>query len=122
MATGFRALRWAAVRQQAASLRVARRGSRRSMPLRETALRRVGDYRCERRGTYCAQRIYASPKIAPAGGWSRACADRCGTWLARLAGWGRRAVGDACPRLNTDVTNRGPRTRAELEVRRVYEP
>jgi hypothetical protein len=103
-------------------VRVARRGSRRSLPVRETALRRGGDYRCGRRGAYCALRIYAGPEIAPAGGSSRACADRCGTWLTRLAVWCRRAMGDAHPHLKTDVTDRDARLRPELEVRRVYEP
>lgn len=32
------------------------------------------------------------------------------------------AVGDVHPGLNTDVTDRNLRTRAELDVRRVYEP
>jgi hypothetical protein len=103
-------------------VRVAKRRPGRSEPVRETALRRVGDYRCMPVGTYCAQRIYAGPGNASSGGWSRSCADRWGRWLARLAGWSRLAVGCARPRLKTDVTDRDPRTRAELEVRRVYEP
>jgi hypothetical protein len=103
-------------------VRVAKRGPWRSEPVRETALRRVGDYRCTRLGTYCTPRIDAGPGIALAAGWSRSCADRWGGWLARLAGWSRLAVGCARPRLKTDVTDRDPRTRAELEVRRVYEP
>lgn len=122
MATAFRALRCSVGCQQMARMRVARRGSRRSMWVRETALRRAGDYRCRRVGTYCAQRIYAGPGIAPAAGWSQSCADRWGRWLARLAGWSRLAVSCARPRLKTDVTDRDPKTRAELEVRRVYEP
>ncbi len=103
-------------------MRVAKRGPRRSEPVRETALRRVRDYRCKRLGAYCAQRIYAGPGIAPSGDGSRSCANRWGRWLARLADWSRLAVGCARPRLKTDVTDRDPRTRAELEVRRVYEP
>jgi hypothetical protein len=101
---------------------VAKRGWRRSVPVRETALRRVGDYRCQRRGTYCAQRIHAGQEIAAAGGWSRACTDRCGRWSARVVAWSRRAVAATRPRLNTAVTDRRSRSRAELEVRRVYEP
>ena len=103
-------------------MRTTEGGPGRSEPVRETALRRVGDYRCKRLGTYCAQRIYAGPGIAPAAGWSRSSADRWGRWLARLAGWSRLAVGCARPRLKTDVTDRRPRTLAELEVRRVYAP
>src|SRR6266851_6671407 len=123
MARVFRAPRWAAVRtRKEAAVRVAKRGPRRSEPVRETALRRVGDYRCKRLGTYCAQRIYAGPGIAPSGDRSRSCANRWGRWLARLADWSRLAVGCARARLKTDVTDRDPRTRAELEVRRVYEP
>jgi hypothetical protein len=90
--------------------------------VRETALRRVGDYRCGRLATYCTQRIHARPGIAPAAGWSRSCADRWGRWVARSGGGSRLAVGCARPRLKTDVTDRDPRMRAELAVRRVYEP
>ncbi len=120
MATVFRAPLWSAVRtRKEAVVRVGKRRPLRSEPVRETALRRVGDYRCYRGGTYCTPRIYAGPGIALVGGRGRASADRCHRWLA---GWSWRAVGDAHPRLNTDVTDRGPRTPAELEVRRVYEP
>jgi hypothetical protein len=122
MATGFWALPCAGVRQQVAMMWGAECAPRRSVPVCETALRCFGDYRCTPPGTYCAQRIHAGPGIAPCDGWSRSCADRWGRWLERLAGWSRLAVGCARPGLKTDVTDRDPRTRAELEVRRVYEP
>jgi len=93
-------------------------GPGRFEPVHETALRRLGDYRCMRLSTYCPQRIYARPGIAPSDGRSQSCADRWG----RLADWSRLALGGAGPDLKIDVTDRDPRTRAELEVRRVYEP
>ena len=123
MARVFRAPRWTAVRtQKEAAVRTTEGGPRRSEPVRETALRRLGDYRCMRLGAYCAQRIDAGPGIAPSDGRNRSCADRWGRWRARLAGWNRLAVSCARPGLKTDVTDRDPRTRAELEVRRRYEP
>jgi hypothetical protein len=93
-------------------------GPGRFEPVHETALRRLGDYRCMRLSTYCAQRIYARPGIAPSDGRSQSCTDRWG----RLADWSRLALGSAGPDLKIDVTDRDPRTRAELEVRPVYEP
>ncbi len=45
-----------------------------------------------------------------------------GQALARLAGRGRLNLDCARPRWDIDVTDRARRTRAELEVRRVYEP
>jgi hypothetical protein len=120
MATGFWAPRWTAVRKRKeAAVRTTEGGPGRSEPVCETALRRLGDYRCMRLGAYCAQRIDAGPGIAPSDGRSRSCADRWGRWRA---GWGRLAVGSVRPRLNAGVTDGDPRTRAELEVRRVYEP
>lgn len=97
-------------------------GSGQSELVGETALRRVGDYRCRHRGTYCTPRIDAGREIAPAGSWSRSCAERWSRLLARLGSRDRLAPDSARPRWNRDVTDRAPRTPAELEVRRIYEP
>jgi hypothetical protein len=60
--------------------------------------------------------------MAPAGGWNGLGAERRSGWLARLAGRGRLNMRSARPRWDSDVPDRVPRTPAELEVRRVYEP
>jgi hypothetical protein len=75
----------------------------------EAALRRVGGYRCRRRGTYCTRRIDVGRGLARAASWSRSCAER----------WGRLALESAWPCLDADVTSQ---TRAELKVRPIYEP
>jgi hypothetical protein len=111
---GFRVPLCAAARQ-AATVGMAELGSGQSEPVGETALRRVGDYRCPQRGTYCTPRIDAGRGIAPAGGWSRSCAERWSRRLARLAGLGMLT-------LESDLTVRVSKTHAELEVRPVYEP
>src|SRR5579859_1462603 len=116
MGMGFRVPLCAAARQPgAARVWMAELGSGQSEPVGDTALRRVGDYRCRQRGTYCTPRIDAGRGIAPAGGWSGSCAERWSRRLARLAGRGR-------PTLESDLTDRESKTHAELEVRRVYEP
>jgi hypothetical protein len=111
----------AARRREAATVWIAELGSGQSEPVGETALRRVGDYRCRQRGTYCTPRIDAGRGIGPAGGWSRLCAERWSRRLARLAGRGRLNLRSARPRWDSDVPDRAP-IPAELEVRRVYEP
>lgn len=60
--------------------------------------------------------------MAPVGGWSRSWAERWSGRLARLAGRGRLKLRSARSRWDSDVPDRAPRTLAELEVRRVYEP
>ena len=60
--------------------------------------------------------------MAPVGGWSRSWAERWSGRLARLAGRGRLKLRSARARWDSDVPDRAPRTLAELEVRRVYEP
>lgn len=97
-------------------------GSVPSEPVGETALRRAGGYRCRQRGTYCTPRIDAGRGMAPAGGKSRSGTERCSRRLARLSSRGRLNLGSARPHWDSDVPDRAPRTRAELEVRRVYEP
>src|SRR5713101_953666 len=100
MARVFRAPRWTVVRKpKEAAVRTTEGGPGRSEPVCETALRRLGDYRCMRLGAYCAQRIDAGPGIAPSDGRNRSCADRWGRWRARLAGWNRLAVSCARPGL-----------------------
>jgi hypothetical protein len=108
-------------RQEAATVSLAKVGSGQSEPVGETALRRVGDYRCRQPGTYCTPRIDADRGIGPDGGWSRLCAERWSRRLARLAGRGRLNLRSARPRWDSEVPDRAP-TPAELEVRRVYEP
>lgn len=103
-------------------MRVAELRFRQSEAVGETALRRVGDYRCRHRGAYCTPRIDAGRGIAPAGSWSRSCAERWSRPLARLGSRGRLALDSAWPHLDTEVTDRATKTRAELEVRRIYEP
>jgi hypothetical protein len=88
----------------------------------ETALRRVGDYRCWQRDTYCTPRIHAGRGVAPADDWSRACAARWIGQSACLAGWSRVNSPSDRPGWDSDVSDRAPTTPAELEVRRVYEP
>jgi len=99
-----------------------RRESERADRVGETALRRVGDYRCRQRGAYCTPRIHASRGLVPLGGWSLSWAERWSGWLARLAGGGRLKLRSVRPRGDSDVPDRAPRTLGELEVRRVYEP
>ena len=105
MAMGFRAPRCAACQREVAAVRVAECGFGHS----EAALRRVGGYRCRRRGTYCTRRIDVGRGIARAGSWRGSCAER----------WGRFALESAWRCLDADVTSK---THAELEVRRIYEP
>jgi hypothetical protein len=122
MGMGFRVPLCAAARQRdATTVRMAELGSRPSASEGETALRRQGDYRCRRRGTYCTPRIDAGRRIAPAGGWGRSCTERWSRRRARLAGQGRLSLRSARPDWDRDVPDRAP-TPAELEVRRVYEP
>ena len=90
-------------------MRVAEFGLGPSEPVTEAALRRVGGYRCRRRGTYCTRRIDVGRGIARAGSWRGSCAER----------WGRFALESAWRCLDADVTSK---THAELEVRRIYEP
>jgi hypothetical protein len=97
-------------------------GSVQSERVGETALRRVGDYRSRQRGTYCTPRIDAGRGMAPVGGWSRSWAERWSGRLAGLAGQGRLNVDSARPGWDSNGRDRAPRTPAELEVRRVYEP
>jgi hypothetical protein len=92
-----------------------------SEPPGETALRRLQDYRCRQRGTYCTPRIDAGRGIGSAGSWSQSCAERWSSQLAKAFSRQQLALDGAQPRWNRDVTDRAP-TRAELEVRRVYEP
>jgi len=101
---------------------MAETGSERSGRVGETALRRLGDYRCRQWATYCTPRIHAGRGMVPIGGWSRSWAERWSGRLARLAGRGRLKLRSARPSWDGDVPDRAPRTLAELEVRRVYEP
>ena len=118
---GFRVPLCAAAGQRAAAtVWMAELESRRSEPVGETALRRLGDYRWRQLGTYCTPRIDAGRGIALADGWSRSCAERWGRRLARLAGQGRLNLRSARPRWDSDVPDRAP-TPVQLEVRRVYE-
>jgi hypothetical protein len=109
-------------RRRLATVWMAETGSERSDRVGETALRRVGDYRCRQWGSYCTPRIHAGRRMAPVGSWSRSQAERWSGRLARLAGRGRVKLCSARPRWDSDVPDRAPRTPAELEVRRVYEP
>jgi hypothetical protein len=110
MAMGFRAPLCAAARQrEEAAVRVGEFGLGQSKPVTEAVLRRVGGYRCRRRGTYCTRRIDADRGLARAGSWRGSCAER----------WGRFALESAGRCLDADVTSK---THAELEVRRIYEP
>ncbi len=119
MAMGFRAPHCAAACQwEVAAVRVAECGFGHS----EAALRRVGGYRCRRRGRYCTRRIDAGRGSIPAGGWSRSCVGRWGKPLARLGSRGRLALESAWPHLDTAMTDRATKTHADLEVRRIYEP
>jgi hypothetical protein len=122
MATGLRALLCVAARQPVAVVRVSKRGRRRSASPRETALRRVGDYRRNRQGTYCPQRIYADPGIAPVGSLELLAHWSMGQ-VAGATGGSEQACSGLCPPTlsNTEMT-REPRTRADLSVQRVYEP
>ena len=90
-------------------MRVAEFGLGQSEPVTEAVLRRVGGYRCRRRGTYCTRRIDVGRGIARAGSWRASCAER----------WGRFALESAWRCLDADVTSK---THSELEVRRIYEP
>jgi len=90
-------------------VRVGEFGLGQSEPVTEAVLRRVGGYRCRRRGTYCTRRIDVGRGIARAGSWRGSCAER----------WGRFALESAWRCLDADVTSK---THAELEVRRIYEP
>jgi hypothetical protein len=122
MEMAFRAPLYTAARQSEASVRMVELGSWQSEPVGETALRRVGDYRCRRRGTYCTPRIHAGRGMAPADDRSRSGAER---WMGRsacLAGWSRVNLPSGQPGWDSDIPDRAPRTPAELEVRRVYEP
>src|SRR2546422_11467484 len=103
MATGSRARLCAAGRQrEEAAVWVAEFRLGQSEPVTEAALRRVGGYRCRRRGTYCTRRIDAGRGLARAGGWSRSGAER----------WGGLAPDSAWPRLDADGTSKA---HAELE-------
>jgi hypothetical protein len=120
---GFRAHLCAATSLRGeATVWIAEMGSEWSERVGETALRRVGDYRCRQRGTYCTPRIDAGRGMAPAGGWSRSWAERWSARSAGLAGQGRLNLRSARTRSDSVVADRAPRTPAELEVRRVYEP
>jgi hypothetical protein len=124
MEMGFRAPPCAVTGQQrrAVDWMAESGGSERSDRVGETALRRVGGYRCRQQGAYCTPRIHAGRGVAPTDDWSWSWAAR---WVGRstcLAGWSR--VNAPSDRLgwDSDVQDRAPRTPAELEVRRVYEP
>jgi hypothetical protein len=122
MAMGFTARRCAAAcRRGPATAWMAASGLEPSEPPGETALRRVGDYRCRQRDAYCTPRIDASRGIASAGGWSRSDAERSERRLARVAGQGRLNLRSPRPRWDSEVADRAP-IPAELEVRRMYEP
>src|SRR6516164_8637261 len=109
MVMGFRARRCAAAcHREEAAVRVAEFG----LGQPEAALRRVGGYRCRRTWTYCTRRIDAGRGLARAGSWTRSSAEP----------WGRLALDPGWPRLHTEMTDRATKTRAELEVRRIYEP
>ena len=103
-------------------MRTAELGSGQSEPVGETALRRVGDYRCRQRWTYCTPRIDAGRGVAPAGGCNRSDAEQWSRRLAGLAGRGSLNLSSDRPGWGSDVPDRAPRTPAELEVRGVYEP
>ena len=103
-------------------MRTAELGSGQSGPVGETALRRVGDYRCRQRVAYCTPRIDAGQGMAPAGGCNRSCAEQWSRRLAGLAGRGSLNLSSDRPGWGSAVPDRAPRTPAELEVRRVYEP
>jgi len=122
MATGFKAPRCAAARSSEATVRTAELGSGHSEPVGETALRRVGDYRCRQRWAYCTPRIDAGRGMAPAGGCNRSDAEQWSRRLADLVGRGSLNLRSARPGWGSDVPDRTPRTPAELEVWRVYEP
>ena len=122
MATGFKAPRCAAARSSEATVRTAELGSGQSGPVGETALRRVGDYRCRQRVAYCTPRIDAGQGMAPAGGCNRSCAEQWSRRLAGLAGRGSLNLRSDRPGWGSAVPDRAPRTPAELEVRGVYEP
>ena len=123
MEMGFRVPPCAVTGQRrSAAMCMAETGPGRSDRVAETALRRAGDYRCRRRGTYCTPRIHAGRGVAPADDWSRSLAAR---WIARstcLAGWCRVNSPSGQRGWDSDVPDRAPRTPAELEVRGVYEP
>jgi hypothetical protein len=123
MGMGFRAHLCAATGQRGqATVWMAEPGSKRSDRIGETALRRAGDYRCCQRSTYCTPRIDAGRGMAPAGGCNRSCTEQWSRRLAGLAGRGRSNLSSDRPGWGSDVPDRAPRTPAELEVRRVYEP
>ena len=124
MEMGFRAPPCAVTGQQrrAVDWMAESGGSERSDRVGETALRRVGGYRCRQWGTYCTPRIHARRGLAAVGSWSRSWAERWSGRLARLAGRGRLKLRSARPRWDSGLPYRAPRTPAELEVRRVYEP
>ena len=122
MAMGFRAHPCAVTGHGGRRRWMAETGPERSDQVGETALRRVGDYRCRQRGTYCTPRIHAGRGVAPADDWSRSWAARWIGQSACLAGWSRVSSTSDRPGWDSDVPDRAPRTPAELEVRRVYEP
>jgi len=122
MEMAFKAPLCTAARQLESSEWMAELGSGQLEPAGETALRRVGDYRCRQRGTYCTPRIHAGRGVAPADDWSRSWAARWIGQSACLAGWSRVNSPSDRPGWDSDVPDRAPRTPAELEVRRVYEP
>ena len=103
-------------------MRTAELGSGQSGPVGETALRRVGDYRCRQGWAYCTPRMDAGRGMAPAAGCNRSCAEHWSRRLAGLAGRGSLNLSSDRPGWGSDVPDRAPRTPAELEVRGVYEP
>ena len=122
MEMAFRAPLCTAARQSEASVRMPETGTGAVGLIGETALRRVGDYRCRQRGTYCTPRIHAGRGVAPADDGSRSWAARWIGQSACLAGWSGVNSPSDRPGWDSDVPDRAPRTPAELEVRRVYEP